>query len=199
MPGAPVTERGGVRRPARPVLLSLYSLPPHFITADSPGSRLCTVSCFMHKKKDFFGGGAVLSPRGGIRLSGRYPCLGGPARTLLSPSVSHAEGRGGGRECLRPPSFPPAPPCFSCEEGRGPMNSRPTGFLQACCWCRRSASPAPGRRGGGSGDTGPSFRAPSFFPDAHRLHHVSSLAWLDERTLVTTSHDASVKEWTITY
>lgn len=38
-----------------------------------------------------------------------------------------------------------------------------------------------------------------FFPDAHRLHHVSSLAWLDEHTLVTTSHDASVKEWTITY
>lgn len=35
--------------------------------------------------------------------------------------------------------------------------------------------------------------------DAHRLHHVSSLAWLDERTLVTTSHDASVKEWTISY
>uniref|UniRef100_A0A8I3RQX4 WD repeat-containing protein 1 n=1 Tax=Canis lupus familiaris TaxID=9615 RepID=A0A8I3RQX4_CANLF len=35
--------------------------------------------------------------------------------------------------------------------------------------------------------------------DAHRLHHVSSLAWLDEHTLVTTSHDASVKEWTISY
>uniref|UniRef100_A0A2K6GHK4 WD repeat domain 1 n=1 Tax=Propithecus coquereli TaxID=379532 RepID=A0A2K6GHK4_PROCO len=35
--------------------------------------------------------------------------------------------------------------------------------------------------------------------DAHRLHHVSSLAWLDEHTLVTTSHDASVKEWTVTY
>eukprot|EP00069_Balaena_mysticetus_P000659 bmy_14636T0 len=35
--------------------------------------------------------------------------------------------------------------------------------------------------------------------DAHRLHHVSSLAWLDEHTLVTTSHDASVKEWTIAY
>ncbi|KAK1346057.1 hypothetical protein QTO34_008526 [Cnephaeus nilssonii] len=28
--------------------------------------------------------------------------------------------------------------------------------------------------------------------DAHRLHHVSSLAWLDEHTLVTTSHDASL-------
>lgn len=39
----------------------------------------------------------------------------------------------------------------------------------------------------------------SFSPDAHRLHHVSSLAWLDEHTLVTTSHDASVKEWTIAY
>uniref|UniRef100_A0A3Q3B7L4 WD repeat domain 1 n=1 Tax=Kryptolebias marmoratus TaxID=37003 RepID=A0A3Q3B7L4_KRYMA len=36
-------------------------------------------------------------------------------------------------------------------------------------------------------------------PDAHRLHHVSGLAWLDEHTLVTTSHDASVKQWTVTY
>ncbi|XP_075276652.1 WD repeat-containing protein 1 [Opisthocomus hoazin] len=36
-------------------------------------------------------------------------------------------------------------------------------------------------------------------PDAHRLHHVSGLAWLDENTLVTTSHDASVKEWSISY
>ncbi|XP_062838145.1 WD repeat-containing protein 1 isoform X1 [Anolis carolinensis] len=35
--------------------------------------------------------------------------------------------------------------------------------------------------------------------DPHRLHHVSSLAWLDEHTLVTTSHDASVKEWSISY
>uniref|UniRef100_A0A8C7ZN59 WD repeat domain 1 n=1 Tax=Oryzias sinensis TaxID=183150 RepID=A0A8C7ZN59_9TELE len=35
--------------------------------------------------------------------------------------------------------------------------------------------------------------------DAHRLHHVSSLAWIDEHTLATTSHDASVKLWTITY
>nr|XP_020670340.1 WD repeat-containing protein 1 isoform X2 [Pogona vitticeps] len=35
--------------------------------------------------------------------------------------------------------------------------------------------------------------------DAHRLHHVSSLAWLDEHTLVTTSHDASVKEWSVSY
>lgn len=34
-------------------------------------------------------------------------------------------------------------------------------------------------------------------PDAHRLHHVSGLAWLDEHTLVTTSHDASVKQWTL--
>ncbi|XP_053544091.1 WD repeat-containing protein 1 isoform X2 [Ictalurus punctatus] len=34
-------------------------------------------------------------------------------------------------------------------------------------------------------------------PDAHRLHHVSGLAWLDERTLVTTSHDACVKQWTL--
>ncbi|XP_055364847.1 WD repeat-containing protein 1 [Betta splendens] len=36
-------------------------------------------------------------------------------------------------------------------------------------------------------------------PDTHRLHHVSGLAWLDEHTLVTTSHDASIKQWTITY
>ncbi|KAJ6659379.1 hypothetical protein lerEdw1_019111 [Lerista edwardsae] len=36
-------------------------------------------------------------------------------------------------------------------------------------------------------------------PDSHRLHHVSSLAWLDEHTLVTTSHDASVKEWSVSY
>ncbi|KAM9859711.1 WD repeat-containing protein 1 [Aulostomus maculatus] len=35
--------------------------------------------------------------------------------------------------------------------------------------------------------------------DAHRLHHVSGLAWLDENTLVTTSHDASVKQWTIKF
>ncbi|XP_043919457.1 WD repeat-containing protein 1 [Protopterus annectens] len=36
-------------------------------------------------------------------------------------------------------------------------------------------------------------------PDCHRLHHVSSLAWLDEHTLVTTSYDASVKQWTVNY
>lgn len=35
--------------------------------------------------------------------------------------------------------------------------------------------------------------------DSHRLHHVSGLAWIDEHTLVTTSHDASVKQWTIKY
>lgn len=35
--------------------------------------------------------------------------------------------------------------------------------------------------------------------DTHRLHHVSSLAWVDDHTLVTVSHDATVKEWTITY
>ncbi|XP_029948209.1 WD repeat-containing protein 1 isoform X1 [Salarias fasciatus] len=35
--------------------------------------------------------------------------------------------------------------------------------------------------------------------DAHRLHHVCSLAWKDEHTLVTVSHDASVKQWTINY
>ncbi|KAL0977799.1 hypothetical protein UPYG_G00161310 [Umbra pygmaea] len=36
-------------------------------------------------------------------------------------------------------------------------------------------------------------------PDAHRLHHVSGLAWVDANTLVTTSHDASVKQWTLKY
>ncbi|KAI9521131.1 WD repeat-containing protein 1-A [Dissostichus eleginoides] len=36
-------------------------------------------------------------------------------------------------------------------------------------------------------------------PDTHRLHHVSGLAWVDEHTLVTTSHDASIKQWTIKY
>ncbi|XP_034543237.1 WD repeat-containing protein 1 [Notolabrus celidotus] len=36
-------------------------------------------------------------------------------------------------------------------------------------------------------------------PDAHRLHHVSGLAWVDEHTLVTTSHDASIKQWTIKF
>uniref|UniRef100_A0AAR2LTL6 WD repeat domain 1 n=1 Tax=Pygocentrus nattereri TaxID=42514 RepID=A0AAR2LTL6_PYGNA len=34
-------------------------------------------------------------------------------------------------------------------------------------------------------------------PDAHRLHHVSGLAWRDEHTLVTTSHDSCVKQWTL--
>ncbi|XP_076844085.1 WD repeat-containing protein 1 [Brachyhypopomus gauderio] len=34
-------------------------------------------------------------------------------------------------------------------------------------------------------------------PDAHRLHHVSGLSWLDEHTLVTTSHDSCVKQWTL--
>ncbi|MGH0160200.1 UNVERIFIED_CONTAM: hypothetical protein FKN15_038780, partial [Acipenser sinensis] len=36
-------------------------------------------------------------------------------------------------------------------------------------------------------------------PDAHRMHHVSSVAWLDEHTLITTSHDSSIKQWTVTY
>lgn len=36
-------------------------------------------------------------------------------------------------------------------------------------------------------------------PDTHRLHHASGLAWVDEHTLVTTSHDASIKQWTIKY
>ncbi|KAM9814304.1 WD repeat-containing protein 1 [Neosynchiropus ocellatus] len=35
--------------------------------------------------------------------------------------------------------------------------------------------------------------------DAHRLHHTTDLAWVDENTLVTTSHDSFVKEWTIKY
>ncbi|XP_075714239.1 WD repeat-containing protein 1 [Rhinoderma darwinii] len=36
-------------------------------------------------------------------------------------------------------------------------------------------------------------------PDTHRLHHVSGLAWLDEHTLVTVSHDSCVKQWTVSY
>ncbi|KAK2862431.1 hypothetical protein Q5P01_001964 [Channa striata] len=36
-------------------------------------------------------------------------------------------------------------------------------------------------------------------PDTHRLHHVSGLSWIDEHTLVTTAHDASIKQWTIKY
>lgn len=36
-------------------------------------------------------------------------------------------------------------------------------------------------------------------PDSHRLYHVGCVAWLDERTLVTSSHDACVKQWTIIY
>uniref|UniRef100_A0AAV2M5E1 WD repeat domain 1 n=1 Tax=Knipowitschia caucasica TaxID=637954 RepID=A0AAV2M5E1_KNICA len=36
-------------------------------------------------------------------------------------------------------------------------------------------------------------------PDCHRLHHVSGLAWIDAHTLVTTSHDSTVKQWTLTY
>ncbi|XP_019736220.1 WD repeat-containing protein 1 isoform X2 [Hippocampus comes] len=35
--------------------------------------------------------------------------------------------------------------------------------------------------------------------DCHKLHHVSGLSWIDANTLVTTSHDASVKQWTIKY
>ncbi|XP_078534599.1 WD repeat-containing protein 1 [Lissotriton helveticus] len=35
--------------------------------------------------------------------------------------------------------------------------------------------------------------------DAHRMHHVSALAWLDEHTLTSVSHDACVKQWTITF
>ncbi|XP_066499008.1 WD repeat-containing protein 1 [Hoplias malabaricus] len=34
-------------------------------------------------------------------------------------------------------------------------------------------------------------------PDSHRLHHVSGLAWLNENTLITTSHDSCVKQWTL--
>eukprot|EP00066_Takifugu_rubripes_P007814 XP_003973601.1 PREDICTED: WD repeat-containing protein 1 [Takifugu rubripes] len=36
-------------------------------------------------------------------------------------------------------------------------------------------------------------------PDAHRLHHISSLAWIDENTLVTSSPDACVKQWIIKF
>lgn len=38
-----------------------------------------------------------------------------------------------------------------------------------------------------------------FSADAHRLHHISSLAWIDENTLVTTSPDACVKQWIIKF
>ena len=43
-----------------------------------------------------------------------------------------------------------------------------------------------------------------FFPalmsaDTHRLHHVSDLAWIDGHTLVTGSHDACIKQWTLKY
>ncbi|KAJ8397817.1 hypothetical protein AAFF_G00435060, partial [Aldrovandia affinis] len=34
-------------------------------------------------------------------------------------------------------------------------------------------------------------------PDAHRLHHVSGMCWLNEHTLVTTAHDACIKQWTV--
>lgn len=40
---------------------------------------------------------------------------------------------------------------------------------------------------------------PTLSADTHRLHHVSGLAWIDEKTLVTTSHDASIKEWSFEY
>ncbi|KAM8757267.1 WD repeat-containing protein 1 [Acanthopagrus schlegelii] len=36
-------------------------------------------------------------------------------------------------------------------------------------------------------------------PDTHRLHHVSDLAWIDDHTLVTGSHDACIKQWTLKY
>ncbi|XP_072109131.1 WD repeat-containing protein 1 [Mobula birostris] len=36
-------------------------------------------------------------------------------------------------------------------------------------------------------------------PDSHRLYHIACVAWMDEHTLVTTSHDACVKQWTIAY
>ncbi|XP_076012593.1 WD repeat-containing protein 1 [Genypterus blacodes] len=35
--------------------------------------------------------------------------------------------------------------------------------------------------------------------EAHRLHHVSGLAWIDEHTIVTTAHDGTVKQWTVKY
>ncbi|XP_069782091.1 WD repeat-containing protein 1 [Narcine bancroftii] len=35
--------------------------------------------------------------------------------------------------------------------------------------------------------------------DTHRLYHISSVAWLDEHTLVTSSHDACIKQWNIKY
>ncbi|XP_068598308.1 WD repeat-containing protein 1 [Brachionichthys hirsutus] len=35
--------------------------------------------------------------------------------------------------------------------------------------------------------------------EPHRMHHVVSVAWLDAKTLVTTSHDAVIKQWTVPY
>uniref|UniRef100_UPI00358EE6EB WD repeat-containing protein 1-like n=1 Tax=Myxine glutinosa TaxID=7769 RepID=UPI00358EE6EB len=35
--------------------------------------------------------------------------------------------------------------------------------------------------------------------DCHRLHHTTALAWIDDNTLVTTSGDACVKQWTISH
>lgn len=35
--------------------------------------------------------------------------------------------------------------------------------------------------------------------DAHRMHHITGLAWIDAHTLVTTSPDANIKQWTIKY
>jgi hypothetical protein len=76
-----------------------------------------------------------------------------------------------------------------------PCESRPTTVCR-CCFCLWPSGSLLLNTGRGSG---PVSSISTLFPDAHRLHHVSSLAWLDEHTLVTTSHDASVKEWTITY
>uniref|UniRef100_A0A8C4NE88 WD repeat domain 1 n=1 Tax=Eptatretus burgeri TaxID=7764 RepID=A0A8C4NE88_EPTBU len=35
--------------------------------------------------------------------------------------------------------------------------------------------------------------------DAHRMYHISSLAWLNAHILVTTSQDTTIKQWTINY
>ncbi|XP_034023024.1 WD repeat-containing protein 1 isoform X2 [Thalassophryne amazonica] len=35
--------------------------------------------------------------------------------------------------------------------------------------------------------------------EPHRLYHISSMAWLDENTIVTTAYDGTVKQWTIKY
>lgn len=87
---------------------------------------------------------------------------------------------------------------FSSLPAPDPSAARGRGFLTIESGPPQAASSSPSTVCGGAEQLGSPSRV-SFSSDAHRLHHVSSLAWLDEHTLVTTSHDASVKEWTISY